>query len=63
MTDHDHEPRHVYRASPLFERRGERYVARGIGGDRPYERIFRLKLWLVVSVFVNAVLALVVWLR
>lgn len=63
MIDHDHEPRHVYRSSPLFERRGDRFVARGIGADLPYERIFRLKLWLALSFAGNVVLLLVVWLR
>jgi hypothetical protein len=59
----DHESRHTYKHSPLFERRGDRMVSRGIGDDRPYERIFRLKLWLWVSVLVNAALVIARWLR
>jgi hypothetical protein len=54
----DHEPRHAYRPSPLFERRGDRIVSRGVGADLPYERIFRLKLWLALSLAVNCVLGL-----
>jgi len=63
VIDHDHEPRHVYRSSPLFERRGDRFVARGIRQDSPYERIFRLKLWLAGSLLANVALALVLYLR
>jgi hypothetical protein len=55
----DHEPRHAYRPSPLFERRGDRLVLRGLAEDRPYERIFRLKLWLALSFAGNV--ALVLW--
>ena len=57
----DHEPRHAYRASPLFERRGDRIVSRGVGADLPYERIFRLKLWLALSLATNWLLALGLW--
>ncbi len=42
------------------EPRGDRVVLRGIGDDRPYERIFHLKLWLALSLVGN--IALVVWL-
>jgi hypothetical protein len=56
----DYEPRHTYKPSMLFERRGDRMVLRGLAEDRPYERIFRLKLWLAFSLVGN--LALVLWL-
>jgi len=63
MIEPDHRARHVYKPSPLFEQRGDRMVSRGIGEDRPYERIFRLKLWLWVSLALNVALALAVWYR
>ena len=56
--EHDHEPRHSFRPSPLFERRGDRMVTRGVCDDRPYERIFRLKLWLALSLAINLVFGL-----
>lgn len=57
---HGAEAKHRFSRAPLFERRGDRIVLRD-AYDRPYERIFRLRVWLYGSLALNAALAIALY--
>ena len=53
--------KHVFKPSPLFYEKGDKLILRDDPYDPPYQHIFKLKLWLSLSLLMNFALGMTVY--